>query len=319
MRTRPKQRLSAPGSPRIAAERSGAAQRQSGARVAHPRAHRLRSSKRGRPRAPGIRGLSRPQGRSEQHGTMHAEDIRAGSPTPTSPAPRRWQGERSSRCPTSSGCSCSCRRTTSPRSAPSRWRKQGGSLDSVRRAPGRLPPACAPSQSRGSSSSRGRNADLEAHIRPHLLRRDIQVPHQERQSACARLPQHRRAAGGRLRLGGRHERDPPCLPQRHTLGRQARSDLQALRDLARSRRRRPPLEGLHCLAVVWVREDFPDYKVVIVYHDDNAGRIPHAVEFRSVLSAISVEVADNSAKATRRDWVYSMEGHPTWRIASGFR
>lgn len=171
---------------------------------------------------------------------MHAEDIRAGSPTPTSPAPRRWQGERSSRCPTSSGCSCSCRRTTSPRSAPSRWRKQGGSLDSVRRAPGRLPPACAPSQSRGSSSSRGRNADLEAHIRPHLLRRDIQVPHQERQSACARLPQHRRAAGGRLRLGGRHGRDPPCLPQRHTLGRQARSDLQALRDLARSRRRRPP-------------------------------------------------------------------------------
>lgn len=81
----------------------------------------------------------------------------------------------------------------------------------------------------------------------------------------------------------------------------------------------PPLEGLRCLAVAWIREDFPDYKVAIVYHDDNAGRIPHAVEFRSVLSAISVEVADNSAKATRRDWVYSMEGHPTWRIASGFR
>ena len=36
-------------------------------------------------------------------------------------------------------------------------------------------------------------------------------------------------------------------------------------------------------------------------------------------AAIGAEVADNSVKATRRDWVYSMEGHPTWRIASGFR
>lgn len=169
------------------------------------------------------------------------------------------------------------------------------------------------------------------------------------------------------------------------------------------------LEGLRDLAIAWARENFPDYEVAIVYHDDNAGRIPHAHvvvnntnlatgrrlqdpdpralkhnlqalakgrglsdldtqerdrfacripprtmqhdyvrraereleaegryswvadirgrvgiarsiarsegEFRGVLSAIGIEVADNSAKAPRRDWVYSLEGHPTWRIS----
>lgn len=30
-------------------------------------------------------------------------------------------------------------------------------------------------------------------------------------------------------------------------------------------------------------------------------------EFRSVLSAIGIEIANNSAKAPRRDWVYSLE------------
>lgn len=54
---------------------------------------------------------------------------------------------------------------------------------------------------RGSSSSRDRSADSEAHIRPHLLCRRLQVSHQERQGACARLPQHRRAAGGRASTG----------------------------------------------------------------------------------------------------------------------
>lgn len=38
-------------------------------------------------------------------------------------------------------------------------------------------------------------------------------------------------------------------------------------------------------------------------------------EFRSVLSAIGVDVADNSPNARRRDWVYSLEGHPTWRVS----
>lgn len=169
------------------------------------------------------------------------------------------------------------------------------------------------------------------------------------------------------------------------------------------------LEELRDLAVAWAKENFPDYEVAIVYHNDNAGRIPHAHvvvnntnlatgrrlqdpdpralkhnlqalakdrglsdldtkererfgdripprtmqrdyvrraerelekeggyswvadirgrvgiarsiarsegEFRSVLSAIGVKVADNSAKAPRRDWVYSLEGHPTWRIS----
>ncbi len=37
-------------------------------------------------------------------------------------------------------------------------------------------------------------------------------------------------------------------------------------------------------------------------------------EFRSVLSSIGIEVADNSPKAARRDWVYSFSEHPTWKI-----
>lgn len=37
-------------------------------------------------------------------------------------------------------------------------------------------------------------------------------------------------------------------------------------------------------------------------------------EFRNVLSSIGVEVADNSPKAARRDWVYSFSDHPSWRI-----
>lgn len=37
-------------------------------------------------------------------------------------------------------------------------------------------------------------------------------------------------------------------------------------------------------------------------------------EFRSVLKSIGIEVADNSPKAARRDWVYSFSEHPTWKI-----
>jgi hypothetical protein len=38
-------------------------------------------------------------------------------------------------------------------------------------------------------------------------------------------------------------------------------------------------------------------------------------EFRNALSAIGVTVADNSPHAARRDWVYSLEGHPSWRVS----
>lgn len=37
-------------------------------------------------------------------------------------------------------------------------------------------------------------------------------------------------------------------------------------------------------------------------------------EFRSVLKSIGIEVADNSPKAARRDWVYSFSEHPAWKI-----
>lgn len=35
------------------------------------------------------------------------------------------------------------------------------------------------------------------------------------------------------------------------------------------------LDALRELAVAWARKHFGDYEVAIVYHDDNAGRIPH--------------------------------------------
>lgn len=39
---------------------------------------------------------------------------------------------------------------------------------------------------------------------------------------------------------------------------------------------RVSLDGLRALATGWARECFPDHEVAIVYHDDNAGGIPHA-------------------------------------------
>ena len=38
-------------------------------------------------------------------------------------------------------------------------------------------------------------------------------------------------------------------------------------------------------------------------------------EFRGLLKSLSVEVEDNSAKARRRDWVFSFADHPTWRVS----
>nr|WP_314640343.1 relaxase/mobilization nuclease domain-containing protein [uncultured Olsenella sp.] len=170
------------------------------------------------------------------------------------------------------------------------------------------------------------------------------------------------------------------------------------------------LDALRELTVTWAREHFVDYEVAIVYHDDNAGRIPHAHvvvnntniatgrrlqdpdpeelkhslqrmakerglsdfdsaeerastrgrvrprtlqaehvrraereiagkggyswvadirariraacsvtrsedEFRGLLKSLGVGVEGNSAKARRRDWVFSLSGHPTWRVS----
>lgn len=36
------------------------------------------------------------------------------------------------------------------------------------------------------------------------------------------------------------------------------------------------LDGLRCLATAWAHEHFASYQIAIVYHDDNAGHIPHA-------------------------------------------
>ena len=170
------------------------------------------------------------------------------------------------------------------------------------------------------------------------------------------------------------------------------------------------MDALRELTVAWAREHFGDFEVAIVYHDDNAGRIPHAHvivnntnivtgrrlqdpdpkelkhslqrmarerglsdfdsaeekasvrervrprtlqaehvrraeheiaekggyswvadirarirvarsvtrsedEFRGLLRSLGVEVEGNSAKARRRDWVFSLSGHPTWRVS----
>ncbi|WP_455026462.1 relaxase/mobilization nuclease domain-containing protein [Olsenella uli] len=170
------------------------------------------------------------------------------------------------------------------------------------------------------------------------------------------------------------------------------------------------LDALRELTVVWTRKYFGDFEAAIVYHDDNAGRIPHAHvvvnntnivtghrlqdpdpkelkhslqrmakerglsdfdsaeekasvrgrvrprtlqaehvrraereiaeksgyswvadirarirvarsitrnedEFRGLLKSLGVEVEDNSAKARRRDWVFSLSGHPTLRVS----
>lgn len=170
------------------------------------------------------------------------------------------------------------------------------------------------------------------------------------------------------------------------------------------------LDDLRRLATGWAEEHFGRFEVAIVYHDDNAGRIPHAHivvnntdletgrrlqvpdgkalnrslqemaksaglspmrdepaenrfsgraapramrqvhvrraeaelaergeyswvadirarvriarsvalsegEFKSVLALMGVSVSDNSPKAARRDWVYSLDGHETWRVS----
>lgn len=173
------------------------------------------------------------------------------------------------------------------------------------------------------------------------------------------------------------------------------------------------LGALRKLTLVWAQENFADYEVAIIYHDDNEGRIPHAhvvvnntnvvtgkrlqdpdpralkrsaqrlakeaglhylkdaptkdrfgnmrkmpppktmqqtymrraetelvakgqyswvadirnrvaiarsvatnqTEFESVLTSLGVGISDNSAKAARRDWIYSLDSHPTWRIS----
>ncbi len=170
------------------------------------------------------------------------------------------------------------------------------------------------------------------------------------------------------------------------------------------------LGKLRRLAVAWAQENFNDYEVAIVYHDDNANRIPHAhvvvnntnlatgcrlqepdpravkrsiqkltkdmglswfedaprpegakrvrgtaskqrvhvgraekeleakgeyswvadirarvsiarmvarneEEFKSVLKAMGLDVEDNSAKAPRRDWVYSFDDRPALRVS----
>lgn len=38
-------------------------------------------------------------------------------------------------------------------------------------------------------------------------------------------------------------------------------------------------------------------------------------EFRGLLKSLSVEVKDNSTKARRRDWVFSLSAHPTWHVS----
>ncbi|WP_282742564.1 hypothetical protein [Olsenella uli] len=38
-------------------------------------------------------------------------------------------------------------------------------------------------------------------------------------------------------------------------------------------------------------------------------------EFRGLLKSLDVEVEDNSIKSRRRDWVFSLADHPSWRVS----
>lgn len=38
-------------------------------------------------------------------------------------------------------------------------------------------------------------------------------------------------------------------------------------------------------------------------------------EFRGLLKSLGVEVEDNSIKSRRRDWVFSLADHPSWRVS----
>lgn len=38
-------------------------------------------------------------------------------------------------------------------------------------------------------------------------------------------------------------------------------------------------------------------------------------EFKGLLEQVGIAVASNSSGAERRDWVYSLEGHPTWHVS----
>ena len=38
-------------------------------------------------------------------------------------------------------------------------------------------------------------------------------------------------------------------------------------------------------------------------------------EFKGLLKSLGVEIEDNSAKAHRRDWAFSLSRHPTWRVS----
>lgn len=166
MRTRPKQCLSAPGSPRVSR-------------------------------------ASRPQGRSAPHGTVHAEDIRAGHRS----RPRPHQG---------AGAGEALPRLGTPGRLPARLQRAPRRRVASPLPLGAAVPILKPIS--GHASCAG--------VYRYLTRNGGRS-----RATSPTSTRHRR----KLRLGGRHGRDPPCPPQRHTLGRQARSDLQALRDLARSR------------------------------------------------------------------------------------
>ena len=60
------------------------------------------------------------------------------------------------------------------------------------------------------------------------------------------------------------------------------------------------LDELRELATAWVRRWFPDCEVAVVYHDDNAGRIPHAhvvVSERRVRGLYALDLVDFGSAA----------------------
>lgn len=123
---------------------------------------------------------------------------------------------------------------------------------------------------------------------------------------------------------GRHLQDPDPKELKHSLQRMAAdrglSDFDSAEERASTRGRVRPrtLQAEHVRRAEREIAEKSGYSWVA---DIRARiRVARSVtrsedEFRGLLKSMGVEVEDNSAKARRRDWVFSLTNHPPWRVS----
>lgn len=111
---------------------------------------------------------------------------------------------------------------------------------------------------------------------------------------------------------GRRLQDPDPKELKHSLQRMAKerelSDFDSAEERASVRVRRTEREIAEKGGYSWVADTRARIRVArsVTRSED---------EFIGLLKSLSVEVEDNSAKARRRDWVFSLAGHPAWRVS----